>query len=104
MHRPTVALLAIVLLLTGTALWFVGGDVEDYQAWIAACWRVGAVLAALWLALPEMRRMPTWLLLAILVVAVLVARQPRAMILVFVAAVAYAYLRPRLQRWSAEVP
>ena len=96
MHRPTVGILALVLLLVGSIIWLGWRHEENAQQWIGACWRVGFAMAALWLALPDLRRLPTWILVPLLIVAVLIARQPRIMLLAFVAMVLYAWLRPRL--------
>lgn len=96
MHRPTVGILSLILLAVGTVVWLGWRDVEQAQQWIGACWRVGFALGALWLALPDLSRLPTWILVPILAVAVLVARQPRIMLIVIVAMVLYAWLRPRL--------
>lgn len=94
MHRPSVGILALVLLTTGTALWTFGDNTDTTSAWVAACWRIGLALAALWLALPDMKRVPIWLLAGLLFGALVVARNPRIMLIAVGAALAFAVLRP----------
>ena len=93
MHRPTVGLIALVLLI-GAAGCYLFGWAND--ALYGAFWRVGVVLALLWLALPELLRVRSKLLfgvfLAIMLVAVL---RPRLLPLALVLCVVYAVLRPR---------
>ncbi|MBX3412080.1 MAG: hypothetical protein KF708_05125 [Pirellulales bacterium] len=98
MHRPSVGILALVLLATGTSLWAFGENTDTTAAWVAACWRIGLALAALWLALPDMRRVPVWLLAGLLFVALVVARNPRIMLIAVGAALAFTVLRPFVQR------
>ena len=102
MHRPSVGILALVLLTTGTALWTCGDNSDTTAAWVAACWRIGLALAALWLALPDMKRVPIWLLAGLLFLALVVARNPRIMLIAVGAALAFAVLRPLVLRGMSE--
>jgi hypothetical protein len=96
MHRPTVGVLAIVVLLLGAILSLVGvGD--EAQAWGAGLVRVGLALGALWLALPELKRLPRWVLVAAAVLLVVLARFPKQFFVAIVVAVAFAILRPRVR-------
>src|SRR4029078_12313896 len=62
MHRPTVGVLAILLLLAGGVIYF--GGLEEGKAGLfqAACLRIGAILATLWVAHPELSRMRPWMI------------------------------------------
>jgi hypothetical protein len=105
MHRPTVGMIALGLLLLGAILFLVGD--ERAAAWKTGCLRVGLLMAALWLAMPHLKGMrPLWLLLCLpigLIVVVLVVKQhPLSMALVAVIALLLGYLsiasRPRRSR------
>lgn len=102
MHRPSVGILALILLTTGTLLWAFGSEAENSTAWVAACWRIGLALGALWLALPQLHRVPGWLIAAILFVALVVARQPRVMLLAVAVAIAFSVLKPIVVRAMSE--
>ena len=95
MHRPTVGILAIVLLLVGGVLYFFGPSNERYQEWIGGCIRVGAVLGALWLALPQLRRLPNWMVPVIFAMCMVLALRPRLFVVAFVLALVIAFVRPR---------
>ena len=94
MHRPTVGLIALVL-LTGAAGCYLFGWASG--ALESAFWRVGMVMAFLWLALPELLRVRSKMLfgifLAVLLVAVL-SRRLLPLVVVF-CAVYGVFLRPR---------
>lgn len=86
MHRPTVAVVAVVLLLGGVVLaWFPAAEGDPFLGSAqGACVRLGIVMGALWLALPQLERFPTWLsyvALAIVVVGVF-ASKPRMYVFV----------------------
>ena len=96
MHRPTVGILAIVLLSLGAILSLaVSGD--DAQAWAAGLIRVGIALGALWLALPELKRLPQWALILAAVLLVILARWPKQFFVAVAVAIAFALLRPRMK-------
>ena len=97
MHRPTVGILAIVVLVLGAALSFVGSG-DDAQAWGAGLLRVSLALGALWLALPELKRLPVWVLVSVAVLLVVLARFPKQFFVAVIVAVAFAILRPRIRR------
>ena len=52
MHRPTIGVLAIVLMVVATGLYLWDFQArQDYLMVMSGCLRVGLVLAALWLAI-----------------------------------------------------
>jgi len=77
MRRHAIAAIAVVFLIAAAALWLwppVEGGVPALEA---SLWRVGAVLVVLWLAYPDLRHMPAWLVGTVPIVVVLVAARPR---------------------------
>lgn len=69
MHRPTVAFLTVVMVLGAIALWIWPPNRE--QAALAglqgALVRMSILLACLWLAEPQLRRFPPWMVLLFVV-------------------------------------
>ena len=98
MHRPTVGLLAIALLSAWVALWIWPLEWEGNHALQGACLRVGLVMGALWLALPQLHRVPGWLVVLTTVVAVVVALQPRRAVVLVPVLIAAWLLRPRKRK------
>jgi len=100
-NKPLVGILAIVCLATAGILAIVD---PEKQAAIAAFLRVGAVMAALWFALPKPGEEVRWARFApILLVAVVAIVLTRKMILVLLPAVIVAgivltLLRPKSKR------
>ena len=102
MHRPTIALLALLLLAGGVYL-----SLVDYQGGLAtglnsACWRIGGLLVAVWIAHPQLVRLPAWLYLLLLVLAALIAVRPKLAIIVIPLVIAALWLRPRRGSGSAK--
>ncbi len=87
MHRPTLGVIAAGLLVTGLVLTFLqGGDVDDLF-WGGVLLRAGGVLGALWLVLPNARRMPRWAWAGLAVLGVVLALRPRLILVGFLLAV-----------------
>lgn len=98
MHRPTLGAVALLCLaLGGVVLWAGQGDAtQSSSGWGGALLRVGLMLGALWLALPEVQRIPNWLYGVILCGGIVLALRPRYFLLAVGMALALALLRPRL--------
>jgi hypothetical protein len=97
LRRAIVGVLGVALLLTAGILALVA-DAEEAQLWMSSCLRVGCVLCLLWLAWPQLSRLHPWLILGALagLVALLVlARQPRILMMGLVILIVLARLRPR---------
>ncbi len=77
MHRPTLGLIALAALTTAGALWIWPLPWHGNQTLQGMCIRIGLVLGALWLALPQLCRLPLWLIQAGTGAAVLTAWRPR---------------------------
>jgi hypothetical protein len=95
MHRPTVGIIALALLLAWAALfqWPIGS--EGNEALQGACLRVGVVMAALWSALPQLRRVPGWLVSLVVALGLIVAVRPRLILLAVPVLLVVWLLRPR---------
>jgi hypothetical protein len=57
--------------------------------------RLGAIMAVWWLAYPDLRRLPAWLLASMPVLVIVLARWPRYIFLVVPLIVILAVLKPR---------
>lgn len=92
--RTRIGLAALTLLGVAGAFWVTspGGNHQTSSVLV----RVAVVLGALWLALPELKRVPRIGLAGLLLATVIVAVQPRLFLLAIAALVAFAFLRPRL--------
>jgi hypothetical protein len=101
MHRPTVGILALVLLVAGGIFLVLSAEDDSWQNAAAGCLRVGAILAVLWLALPEVTRpLGRWILVAVVVGIFLVAKRPQLIVLALVFLAGVAILRPRLKSYA----
>jgi hypothetical protein len=93
MHRPTVGLIALVLLTGAAACYLLGWGSTAIES---AFWRVGLVMALIWLALPDLLGVRNKLLLGAFLAIVLVAAvKPKFFPLALLFCVVYAVLRPR---------
>lgn len=95
MRRHVIGILALVLLGAAAALWIWPLDVDWYQALLAPCSRLGAFMAALWLAYDEVKRLPPWLLAAIPMLIFILAVRPRWFLIALPIVIALAVLRPK---------
>ena len=95
MHRPTVGLIALALLAGAAACYFFGWGSMALET---AFWRVGLVLSVVWLALPDLGRVRSKFWVILFLAAILVAAlRPRLFPLVILFCIAFAVLR----FWSA---
>jgi hypothetical protein len=95
MNRTALGAIAALLVLLAVLLWSFGsGEIGTTQL-VAAALRSGALLGVLWLALPELRRVPSWLLFAILAVVLVLALRPKLFLFACAAVLILAFLRPR---------
>jgi hypothetical protein len=93
MQRHILGIVAIVVLAVGAVTY--GGD---DAAVAGTCLRIGAVLALLWLAMPQLRDVPVWILGAVGVALLVVLRWPKLLWAVVPLAVVLWLLRPRRAR------
>ena len=77
MRRHAIALIVVLLLAGAIVLWLWPPIEGGYPMLEAVCWRVGAVMAVLWLAYPDVKRLPPWLFGVVPILIVLLAARPR---------------------------
>lgn len=98
--RSSIGIGALVLLALGG--WFAVFWQESAAAWPEACLKTGIVLAVLWIAYPEMARIPGWALLvgvAAIALILVLTRKPSVLLLaVAVIFVVSRFVRPRATR------
>lgn len=98
MDRHRVGILAILLLVIGLGIQISGASSAGYQQWSAACLRIGALLAVMWLALP---RLGLWsskvFLFGTLFLAVVLAVRPKLFLFALIIVIVVAVLRPRIK-------
>ncbi len=97
MRRHVLGAIALSALLLGAAFYLAGHDSGRHLEWSSVLVRVGAILGAVWLAMPELGR-PTnrWLIIAFLALFVVIVWRPRLFLYAAVAAVVILILRPRM--------
>lgn len=95
MRRPMIGIIALVLLTAAVVLAVRPLDWGGHQALLAACVRVGAVMTALWLAYPQVSRLPKWIVPTVLIAAIVVAIRPKLIVIAVPLLVALVVLRPR---------
>ena len=98
MRRSTVGILAVVLLALGLALELAPVTDTGVVQFAGGCWRVGTIMAVLWLAQPQLVRLPLWLFPVILVGLLLLLKWPRLILPAAAVALALLFLRPRPKR------
>ncbi len=76
MHRPTIALITVVLLAVG-----VYAHSQTDSGLSAACLRVGTVMAILWFAQPQLQNVPRWLIGVVGVALLIATRWPKVLLL-----------------------
>ncbi len=99
-RRHLVGLVSLALL--AGAVWYIfwppAGN-SDWQVQLeAACWRLGALLAVLWLAWPQVCRIPPWLVGSVVAPLVILAVKPKLIVLAVPIIIALAILKPRFGR------
>jgi hypothetical protein len=96
MRRHIVGVIALALFAAGAVF-----RVWPHPELEPFCWRLGAITAAFWLAYPDLLRLPAWLLAALPVLAIVLARWPKCLLLVIPVFVVLAILKPR---WGPRPP
>ena len=94
MRRHGFGIAAILFLIVGCLYWW--RTPIGVETWVqGATVRIGLVLAAIWLAYPELKKIPGWLCAVLLVALAVVAIRPRLIVVVVPAVIAIWILRPR---------
>lgn len=95
MRRNALGVIALSLVCVGIYYWIWPPGSSELEFLHGSCIKSGTVLIALWLAYPQLERLPTWLFIPCLVVPVIIAIRPRlALILIPILAVLWI-IRPR---------
>jgi len=97
-QRQILGALAISLVVVGGFLALAGAERQDMAG---LCVRVGLILGAVWLALPDLQRPGAkWLFAAIGIFAFIVAKFPKLTIYAGIVLLALAILRPRIASYA----
>ncbi len=89
------------MLIAGAALVLTGSDPESVLGAAAGSFvRIGLVLGAIWLALPQLQRIPLWFGQLLLVGAIAIAARPKLAVVVAPLILAIWFLRPRTKSRS----
>jgi hypothetical protein len=78
MQRRIMGVSATVLLLSAAVIWW---RYPGAEGTLAFCWRMGAILAAAWLAYDDVQRLPNWFVLALPVLLIVLVRWPKFLVL-----------------------
>lgn len=93
--RLKVGLIAIVLLGAYGVLYVWPLENAEHQPMVqGALVRIGAVMGAIWLALPDLRRMPIWLLSVTIASLALIAVRPKTAVFIIPLLVLFSVLKP----------
>lgn len=95
MQRATTGILALLLLFGSGLLFLFQPAWGDTQAIAASALRIGAVLGAIWLAYPELSRLPKWLVPLLIGVIVAIAFRPKLAFFIVPLVLAILLLRPK---------
>ncbi len=87
MQRHAVGLLALILLTAGLAGLFVYGVADDRTSmYLSICIRIGMVLAAIWLAFPQLLRLTEefspWMVGMLALCGIVVILRPRSIVVI----------------------
>ena len=91
--RPAIGLIAILLLVIGGVLLLF--NLDSGQQIGGPCLRVGILLTLVWFAEPQLRRLPPWLPIAVIVLAIVLAWRPKLFPIGLLIVAALWFLRPR---------
>jgi hypothetical protein len=94
-RRHAIGIIALALMVAGAIVPFTLAESPGTIDLQAACWRIGPLLAAVWLAYDQLKRVPVWLWCTLPVLGIAVARWPRALWVLIPALIVVAILKPR---------
>jgi hypothetical protein len=83
------------LLVAAVVLWIWPLQQSWYEMLWAACCRLGPFMAVLWLAYPEVERLPAWLLAAVPLLVATLALRPTWFLIALPIFIALAILKPK---------
>jgi len=94
-RRHGIGIIALVLLAGAAWLWIWPLDVVWCEPLKSACSRLGPFMAVLWLAYPQAKRLPPWLLGAIPLLVLVLAVRPKWFLIALPIVILLAVLRPK---------
>jgi hypothetical protein len=98
MPRYYLAILAIACLV-GAAGFMIWPLPEEHEALVVSfLWRLGALTAVLWLAYPDLMRIPRWLALAVPVLVIVLVKWPKMIFVVVPALIVLVVLQRTLRQ------
>ena len=104
MHRPTLGIIAFILIISAVALLFSAS--EEADVWRSACTRVGLLMSAIWLAYPHLKgihpKVMTVMLIAAAALMIFVMKSPRSIAMLAAIALLFAYLRTKSRQRPAK--
>ena len=98
-RRPWIGGVAAILLAAGAVTFFfpdIAGSSNGAIA--AACIRAGSVMFALWLAYPDLRRIPPWMVTGLVIAAAVFAVRPRAALVIIPMLITIWMVMPKQRR------
>lgn len=104
MRRTLIGLLGAVLLAIGALLSVWPTGVGYHESLRAASLRLGPFLIVLWLAFPQLEKLPEWFFLAMPVLVYLLAFRPRWFFVALPFVLALAFLLPRPKKRTSSAP
>lgn len=100
MHRPTIGIITLLLLAAIPVLHY-SLPADEAQLWISGCIRVGLIMGGLWLAHPQLVKIPPKFLLffflGFFALMIFIIKQPRAIVMLAAIALFLAWLKPRIE-------
>ncbi len=100
MKRLQIGVIALVLIGSAVILYLMGAIAASLAGTVGGLLRVGLVMGALWLAMPQLTsffsKTPKWLLIASTIGAILVAIRPQIILYVLIGLVLLWFFGPRL--------
>ena len=92
-RRPLLGVLSLILLAIGFAIWVAGA--ETMMGISGPGVRVGVLLGTVWLAYPDLKRIPAWFSRVLLVALCVIVVRPKAALFAVPLILAIWFLRPR---------
>lgn len=94
-QRHLIGVLGLALIVGAIRYLIVPPSTEFHLMFEAACRRMGILCVLLWLAYPELKRLPSWLALTVPFVTAVVAFRPRYALVLVPLVLLILFLRPR---------
>ena len=80
-RRTILGILAIFFMLGALGCWIWPPTHGVGLEWETTCWRIGPILAVLWLAYYDLKRIPWWLWLTLPVILIIIVKWPKYILL-----------------------